>query len=58
MLGAHRIWTLRISLSSNCRKKCAHLTSLNRRTSSIIAVCGDHKDVQLPGNQNDSVHRR
>jgi hypothetical protein len=38
MLGAHRIWTLRISLSSNCREECANLTSLGRRTSVIIAV--------------------
>jgi len=57
-IGAHCIWTLRISLSSNCRENCANLTSLNRPRSSIITVCGDHEDVQLPRIQNDSVHRR
>jgi hypothetical protein len=51
-------WALRINLYNNCREKCANLTSLGRRISSIIAVWGDHGNAQLPRMQNDSVHRR
>jgi hypothetical protein len=56
MKAAHCIWTLRISLSSDCREKCANLTSLSRPTSSI-KVAGEFKEVQSPRIQNDSVHR-
>jgi hypothetical protein len=44
MKAVHCIWTLRISLSSNCREKCANLTSLSRPTSSIT-VAGEFNDV-------------
>jgi hypothetical protein len=52
------IWALSVNLYNNCLEKCSNLNSLGRLTSSIIVIWGDHKDVQLPRTQNDSVHRR
>jgi CheY-like chemotaxis protein len=40
---------LRIHLDNNCREKCAYLTSLGRRTSSIIALWEIIRMFNYPG---------
>jgi len=52
------IWALSVNLYNNGLEKCPNLNSLGRLTSPIIVIWRDHKDVQLPRTQNDSVHRR